>query len=215
LHCALNLLLLATHDVLADGFGGALYRFRGHLQTGQQLHLLAAVIEGRLLADQRVHAPHARRRVGVLDVQFAVGGELALAAMRTQIPGTCDLHRTQGRHHAPRAQLAVTRLVTAGTRKRALLFVRLAETQQVAEGGGAGMLQGSAEGHLHCFQIRLASLLAVGEDARQQRSYFTRDLALDRLGRFFSSGVSVSSTGRARQIFSLISNRSRLSSRNR
>ena len=41
------------------------------------------------------------------------------------------------------------------------------------------MMQSSAEGHLHRFQIRLASLLAVGEDVRQQRGYFARDLALD------------------------------------
>jgi hypothetical protein len=77
------------------------------------------------------------------------------------------------------------------------------------------MMQGSAEGHLHCFQIRLAGLLALGEDASQERGYFARDLVLDRLGRFFSSGVSVSSTVWMRQIFSLISNRSRLNSRNR
>ena len=77
------------------------------------------------------------------------------------------------------------------------------------------MVQSSAEGHLYGFQIRLAGLFALGKDARQQRGYFARDLVLDRRGRFFSSGVSVSSTGRARQIFSLISNRSRLNSRNR
>ena len=76
-------------------------------------------------------------------------------------------------------------------------------------------MQSSAEGHLHRFQIRFAGLLALGEDASQERRYFARDLVLDRLGRFFSSGVNVSATGRARQIFSLTSNRSRLNSRNR
>jgi hypothetical protein len=77
------------------------------------------------------------------------------------------------------------------------------------------MMQSSAQSHFHRLQIRLAGLLALGEDARQQRGYFARDFVLDRLGRFFSSGVSVSSTGRARQIFSLISNRLRLKSRKR
>jgi len=106
-------------------------------------------------------------------------------------------------------------LVTAGTRKATPWFDWLAETQQLAEGAGAGMMQSSAECHFHRFQIRLAGLLALGEDAGQERSYFARDLVLDRLGRFFSSGVSISSSGRVRQIFSLISNRSRLKSRNR
>jgi hypothetical protein len=106
-------------------------------------------------------------------------------------------------------------LVTAGTRKAALLFDGFAEVQQLAEGGSAGMMESSAERHLHRFQIRLAGLLAFGEDASQEGGYFARDLVLDRLGRFFSSGVSVSSTGRVRQIFSLTSSRSRLSSRNR
>jgi hypothetical protein len=57
--------------------------------------------------------------------------------------------------------------MTAGTRKAALWFGGLAETQQLAEGGGAGMMQRRAEGHLHRFQIRLSGLLALGEDARQ------------------------------------------------
>ena len=37
------------------------------------------------------------------------------------------------------------------------------------------MMQSSAEGHLHRFQIRLAGLLAFGEDASQQRRYFARE----------------------------------------
>jgi hypothetical protein len=97
----------------------------------------------------------------------------------------------------------------------ALGFGRLAETQQLAQGGGAGMMQSRAESHLHRFQVRLAGPLALGEDASQQRRYFARDLVLDRRGRFFSSGVRASSTGRARQIFSLISSRSWLSFRKR
>jgi hypothetical protein len=47
------------------------------------------------------------------------------------------------------------------------LFGWVAEAQQLAEGGGAGMMQGSAEGHLHRLQIRLAGLPALGENARQ------------------------------------------------
>ena len=77
------------------------------------------------------------------------------------------------------------------------------------------MMQSSAESHLYRLQIRLAGPPVLGEDARQQGGYFARDLLLDRLRRFFSSDVSVSSTGRARQIFSFTCNRSRLNSRNR
>jgi len=78
------------------------------------------MIEGFLLADQSVHAPHTRREVGVLDVQFVVGGKVALVAMRTQIPGTRDFHRAQGRQDASRTRFAITRLVTAGTWKLAV-----------------------------------------------------------------------------------------------
>jgi hypothetical protein len=72
-------------------------------------------------------------------------------------------------------------------------------------------MQGGTEGHLHRLQIQVAGLLAFGEDAAQQRGYFARDLGLDRRGRFFSSGVNVSSTGRNAQIFSLTSTTSPLS----
>src|SRR5215831_7135498 len=92
----------------------------------------------------------------VLDIKVLVGGELAVVAMRTQIPRPCDFHRAQGGQHAPRAQFAVMRLVTAGTRKATLLFGWLAKAQQSAEGGGSGMMQSSTEGHLHRFQIRFA-----------------------------------------------------------
>jgi hypothetical protein len=71
-------------------------------------------------------------------------------------------------------------------------------------------MQGGTEGHLHRLQIQVAGLLALGEDTVQQSGYFARDLGLDRLGRFFPSDVSVSSTGRNAQIFSLTSTTSPL-----
>jgi len=61
------------------------------------------------------------------------------------------------------------------------------------------------------FQIQLAALGALLEDQLQQTAYFTRDFLLDRVGCFFSCDVRVSSTGRARQIFSLVSTKVRLS----
>jgi hypothetical protein len=135
--------------------------------------------------------------------------------MRTQIPGAPDFYLAESGQDTPRAPFTVTRVLAAGTWNRALFRGGLGEPQQLAEGGCAGPMQGGAQSHFHRLQIRLASLFMLGEDARQQRGYFARDLVLDRLGRFFSSAVSVSSTGRARQIFSLTSSKSRLNSRNR
>ncbi len=72
---------------LADGLRRALHRFGGHLQAGQHLHLLAAVIEGRLLADQTPACGAPRRELRILDVQFDIGGELAGMTVRAQVVG--------------------------------------------------------------------------------------------------------------------------------
>lgn len=56
--------------------------------------------------------------------------------------------------------------------------------------------------------IQASRLAAVVEDEAQQLVYFARDFLLDGFRRFFSSGVRVSATGRARQIFSLTANSS-------
>ena len=92
---------------------------------------------------------------------------------------------------------------------------RVWKAQQLSKSRRAGLMQGSAETHFHRLQIHAAGLSSLGEDAAQQRAYFARDLGVDRFGRFFSCAVSVSSTGRARQILSLTSSSSRLSSRKR
>jgi hypothetical protein len=44
-----DLFLLALSDIGSDGLGYTLHRFGGHLPTGQELHLGAAVIKGSLL----------------------------------------------------------------------------------------------------------------------------------------------------------------------
>jgi hypothetical protein len=82
-----DLLLLALSDVVSNRFGGALHRFGGHLQSGQDPHLLAALIERNLLTDDRLHAPDAGGELGMLDVQFDIGGELTRMAMRAKIVG--------------------------------------------------------------------------------------------------------------------------------
>jgi hypothetical protein len=73
-------------------------------------------------------------------------------------------------------------------------------------------MHGSPHRHLDRFQIEFAILALVLENQTQQRAYFPLDFLTDRFRRFFSCGVSVSSTGLARQIFSLVSIKVRLSS---
>jgi hypothetical protein len=74
-------------------------------------------------------------------------------------------------------------------------------------------MHGSPHGHLDRFQVESACLALLLEDKPQQRAYFPFDFLPDRFRRFFSCGVRVSSTGLARQIFSLTSSSAWLSSR--
>ena len=85
--------------------------------------------------------------------------------------------------------------------------------QQLRQSRRSGLMKSGAKAHLHRLQIEAAGLLSLGEDAAQQRSYFARDLLMDCLGRFFSCALSVSNTGRTRQIFSLTSTKDRSSCR--
>jgi hypothetical protein len=61
-------------------------------------------------------------------------------------------------------------------------------------------MHGRAHEHLDRFQIDMPGLAQALEDRAQQLLYFARDFLSDRIRRFFSSGESDSSTGRARQI---------------
>ena len=84
--------------------------------------------------------------------------------------------------------------------------------QQLAQRGCSGSMHRRPHRHLDRFQIDAACLALLLEDKPKQRAYFPLDFLLDRLRRFFSCGVSVSSTGLARQTFSLVSIKVRLSS---
>jgi len=99
LHGALDLLLLATRNVGANGFGHAFHGFGSDLQAGQQFHLLAAVIEGGLLAHQSLHAPHTRRKLRVDNIEFLIGGKLPAMTVRTQIPGPRYFDRAHRGQH--------------------------------------------------------------------------------------------------------------------
>jgi hypothetical protein len=76
-------------------------------------------------------------------------------------------------------------------------------------------MHGSPHRHLDRFKVQSSCFPQLLKDETEQPGYFALDFLPDRFRRFFSCGVSVSSTGLARQIFSLTSSSSWLSSRNR
>jgi len=75
-----------------------------------------------------------------------------------------------------------------------------------------GAVHGGTSSAFDRLQIHAADLPQTGEDDLQQRLYFTGNLFLDGFDRFFSCPlVAAPGTGRRRQIFSLTSNRARVS----
>jgi hypothetical protein len=103
--------------------------------------------------------------------------------------------------------------MAARARNQALLAGRDGESEQLAETRDTGAMHGRTHQHLGRFQIETAAVAEILEDDPQELVYFARDFPADRCGRFFSSGDSVSSAGRARQIFSFTSSNCWLSSR--
>lgn len=82
LHGALDLLLLALRDIRSDTLCRSLHRFGGYFQISQYFHLLAAVLERRVGAHHRQHAPHTRRVLAALDIEFHINRKLAFMTMR-------------------------------------------------------------------------------------------------------------------------------------
>lgn len=209
-HSFLDLPLLAPSDVGDDGLGCTLHRFRRHLQASQNFHLLPALIEGVILAHQGLHAANPRREFRILDVQFRIGGALASVTVRTPIVGTGDLRRAQGGQHGFGTQRVVVGSLAARTSHGALFVDRRGELEQLAQGGGAGAVQGGTHGHLRGLQIEAPGLAPILENHPQELVYFPRDLLPDRFPRFFSWSVSDSSS----QMAVLVSTNSRLKSWN-
>ena len=86
-----------------------------------------------------------------------------------------------------------------------MALLRGFEFQQSSQGGRPGLMHAGAHKHLDGFQIETPRLTASAENDAQQLVYFARDFLADSCRRFFSCGVSVSSTGRRAQMFSLTS----------
>src|SRR5271165_2575163 len=70
-------------------------------------------------------------------------------------------------------------------------------------------MHGRTHRHLDGLQIQTPRPAPAVEDDAQQLAYLACNFLLDRFRRFFSSGESVSATGRARQIWALTSTNSR------
>jgi hypothetical protein len=73
-------------------------------------------------------------------------------------------------------------------------------------------MHGGPHSHLDRLQVDSACFALLLKDKPQQRAYFPFDFPMDGFRRFFSCGVSVSSTGRASQISSFVPIKVRLSS---
>jgi hypothetical protein len=120
LHGPLDLCLLARGDIPSDGLRRPLHGLGGHLQIGEQFHLPAPLLERSILTHQGLHAAHPRRELGVFNVQFGIGWELAGMAVRTQVVGTRYFHLAHRRENRLGAQLPVVSLLTARTRNAPL-----------------------------------------------------------------------------------------------
>jgi hypothetical protein len=96
----------------------------------------------------------------------------------------------------------------ARARNGALVGGRDAQAQQLGQNCCPELVHFRAHQHLDGFQVQVLGLAPAGEEHAQQSVHFARDFPLDGFDRFFSSGERVSATGRARQIFSLISSNS-------
>jgi hypothetical protein len=93
---ALDLFQLAGGDVGSDGLGHSLHGLGGYLQTSQEFHPLAALLERGVLAERGLHAAHSGRELGIFDIQFDIGRELPGMAVRAQIVGARDSHLAHG-----------------------------------------------------------------------------------------------------------------------
>ena len=216
LHGTLDLLLLACGDMLPDKLRRPFHAFGGHLQIGEQFHLLASLVKGRRLAHERLHAPHSGREFRILNVQLDVGGKLAIMTAGAQVVGTRHFRVAYGGKDWLSTQFLVASLVAASARNGPLTGWRGWKLQQFREGCGARLMHGRAYGHLQGFQVQTPRLAERAEDHIQQSVYFARDFLLDRFGRFFSRAESVvSSSGRKAQICSLTSNSCSPNSRKR
>ena len=105
--------------------------------------------------------------------------------MRTQIVRPPQLHFAYDGEDGLGAQLDLMRGVAAGAGQLPLLDGWDLALQQSRPCGCPQPGNAVPEGRLHGLQIRTAGVVALGKNTRQQRTYFPRDLRMDRSSRFF------------------------------
>src|SRR6266436_8619599 len=136
-------------------------------------------------------------------------------AVRTQEVWTHDLHGSQDGEDGFRTQPPVDGGVATGAAAGSLLGLGRIMLQQFIQRQRPSLVESGAERHLHRLQVQATGAVTLTKGEPQQLFYFPSDFLLDGFRRFFSCGVRDSSTGRARQIFSLTSNKRCANSRKR
>jgi len=205
--------LLAGGEIGADGFGLALHRFGGNLQSGQQGQLVTAPLKAGLTACQRHHAADTWGELMPVHVEFAVPRAVPGMALRAGRIGPFQLHRSHGREHSFGAVIVIASLPSARAVYRS--GVAAALPQQSCQHRGPGPMQASAGGHLDRFQIERMPSALGRQHYLEKRPDFPCGFLMNSSSRFFSASVQPvgsAAAGRNQQIRSLRPVRSALSS---
>ena len=133
-----------------------------------------------------------------------------MVAVRTEIIGTFEGYRPEHGENLLTPVFVEARFSAASAGSQLRMGNRHA--QQLLQGACPGTVHGTAHQPLNGFQIYLAGLAPIGENHLEQPVHFLTDFLLDDFRRFFSCGVSDSSTGRARQICSFTDTKARFHS---
>jgi hypothetical protein len=157
--------------------------------VGQNLHLLATVVERSRRPHHRQHPAHAGRNLLVCDIQFHVDRELPLMTSAAQVIGTGNLRRADHGKHGLGAQPLVLGIVAARTRQLTLIGSRRVILQQCAQGGRSGVVERGPPGRLDGFQISAVVFAALRKNAAQKLIHLPRHLLMACSSRFFSSAL--------------------------
>ncbi len=120
--------------------------------------------EGRHGANCREHAPHARGKVRLIDVQFHVGRKLSRVAYGAQIVGSVNTRPTHHGEYGSRAHSLISGGTTADASNPAMVVIRWCKTQQFGNRVRARLMDRGANRHLRSLQIQLAGLAPIGEN---------------------------------------------------
>ena len=126
--------------------------------------MIPALSKGRHAADGRQHAPHSRREVRLIDIQFNVGRKLSRVAGGTQVIGSVNMGPAHHGEYWARTHSFISGDSTARARNGAMLVIGWGEAQQFGDGVSASLMDRAANRHLRRLQIQLAGLVPVSEN---------------------------------------------------